>query len=513
MAAGWEGAQPTLSLPPTPPFQAQLALLNRAPRSAGQEPKDKYKFWETQPVAQFGEGDDSKPVRERVVRRWDGGGLPLCSTPTRPPTHHTHTQGPIDPPKSPADVRPDPLPLPPGFEWADIDVADPASRASVAALLAANYVEDDGEAFRFAYSPDFLEWALTPPGHVPAWHVGVKAAASGRLVAFITGVPATLRVGTATASGEDATATPSTQPTTLAAAEVNFLCVHKKLRSKRLAPVLIKELTRRINTANVWHAAYTAGVVLPTPIATARYWHRSLDVRKLVDTGFTCVPPRTTLARAVRLHRLPAEPATEGLSPMAAADVEGVAAVLARALARRALAPALSPADVAHALLPRPGVVHTYVARNGPEGAVSDVTSFYTLPSTVVRQTGGHTTIVAAFQYYSAAESVDDATLANDALILARDTGHDVFNALDIGGNGAWLTDLKFALGDGRLRYYLYNWRIGGGGGAGGAGCGPDSAVVWSGGKEKGRIFKLHTRRAPAPPLPPKKNTQLQFPC
>lgn len=29
--------------------------------------------------------------------------------------------------------------------------------------------------------------------------------------------------------------------------EINFLCVHKKLRDKRLAPLLIKEITRRVN--------------------------------------------------------------------------------------------------------------------------------------------------------------------------------------------------------------------------------------------------------------------------
>ena len=34
--------------------------------------------------------------------------------------------------------------------------------------------------------------------------------------------------------------------------EINFLCVHKKLRSKRLAPVLIKEITRRVNRRGVW---------------------------------------------------------------------------------------------------------------------------------------------------------------------------------------------------------------------------------------------------------------------
>jgi hypothetical protein len=53
--------------------------------------------------------------------------------------------------------------------------------------------------------------------------------------------------------------------------EINFLCVHKKLRAKRLAPVLIKEITRRVNLENVWQAAYTAGIVLPKPLATCRF--------------------------------------------------------------------------------------------------------------------------------------------------------------------------------------------------------------------------------------------------
>ena len=35
-------------------------------------------------------------------------------------------------------------------------------------------------------------------------------------------------------------------------AEINFLCVHKKLRAKRLTPMLIKEVTRRINRKNIW---------------------------------------------------------------------------------------------------------------------------------------------------------------------------------------------------------------------------------------------------------------------
>lgn len=41
--------------------------------------------------------------------------------------------------------------------------------------------------------------------------------------------------------------------------EINFLCVHKKLRSKRVAPVLIREITRRVHLEGIFQAVYTAG--------------------------------------------------------------------------------------------------------------------------------------------------------------------------------------------------------------------------------------------------------------
>ena len=71
---------------------------------------------------------------------------------------------------------------------------------------------------------------------------------------------------------------------------------------------------------------------------------------------------------------------------------------------------------------------------------------------------------MAAFQWYTVATSVPDAKLAADALALARGAGHDVYNCLDISTNASILADLKFAPGDGRLRYYLFNWRVAGGG-------------------------------------------------
>ena len=54
-----------------------------------------------------------------------------------------------------------------------------------------------------------------------------------------------------------------------------------------------QEITRRVNLRGIWQAAYTAGVVLPKPVATAQYWHRSLNPKKLIGVGFSRLAVRS----------------------------------------------------------------------------------------------------------------------------------------------------------------------------------------------------------------------------
>lgn len=67
--------------------------------------------------------------------------------------------------------------------------------------------------------------------------------------------------------------------------EINFLCVHKKLRTKRVAPVLIREITRRVNRTGLFQAVYTAGVVLPKPVSTCRY-NRAYIQKNIIPFDF-----------------------------------------------------------------------------------------------------------------------------------------------------------------------------------------------------------------------------------
>ena len=82
--------------------------------------------------------------------------------------------------------------MPNGFEWSQLDVTSTEQLEEMYTLLNENYVEDDDNMFRFAYSIAFLNWALTPPNYSPDLHLGVRASKSKKLMAFISGVPATV---------------------------------------------------------------------------------------------------------------------------------------------------------------------------------------------------------------------------------------------------------------------------------------------------------------------------------
>lgn len=350
-------------------------------------------------------------------------------------------EGPIVPNKTKDEIRAEPYNMPPGFEWSTLDIMEAEQREELYVLLANNYVEDDDALFRFDYSKEFLEWALTPPGYTNDLLLGVRACKSNKLVAFISAVPANVRVQSTSK---------------LDVVEINFLCVHKKLRSKRLAPVLIKEITRRVNQAGVFQAVYTAGVVLPVPVASARYFHRSLNPKKLVNVGFSRISPRMTMARMQKLYKVAKVP-KHNLVEMKEEHVDGVHQLLMKYLESKfSLHVNFSKEEVAHWLLPRSSVINTYVlVDENDKSKVTDMVSFYHLPSSIL---GKDETLYAAYSYYNVATSMDLEDLMRDALILANATGIDVFNALNLMENETFLEELKFGKGDGNLQYYVYNW-------------------------------------------------------
>jgi len=379
--------------------------------AAGKQKKDKkYEFWDTQPVPKLGEsieGDVNEPVEADKEH-----------------------------------VRQEPFSLPGGFVWDTLDIESADQLKELYTLLNENYVEDDDNMFRFDYSPTFLRWALCPPGWKRPWHCCVRVATNKKLVGFISAIPARVRVYTKEVE----------------MVEINFLCVHKKLRAKRVAPVLIREITRRVNVEGIFQAAYTAGVVLPRPVGTCRYWHRSLNPKKLIDVKFSHLKRNMTMQRTIKLYKLPEETKITNLRPLVESDMVSGHKLLMEYLQSFDLSPVFTLEDFRHWFTPVNDVVVSYVTTDENTGEVDNLLSFYQLPSTVVDHPR-YKSLKAAYSFYNVAKKSNLTDLVHDALVIARNDNYDVFNALNLMNNSTFLEELKFGIGDGNLNYYLYNWK------------------------------------------------------
>ncbi|XP_014281224.1 glycylpeptide N-tetradecanoyltransferase 2 [Halyomorpha halys] len=385
-----------------------LSIQQKAAKTTEEAMQKQYQFWSTQPVPRM----DEK--------------ITVC--------------GPIEPDKPVSEIRQEPYSLPEGFTWDTLILDDPLVLKELYTLLTENYVEDDDAMFRFDYPPQFLKWALQPPGWKKDWHCGVRVSKSGRLVGFISAIPAKLSI-----YGQKQSIV-----------EINFLCVHKKLRSKRVAPVLIREITRRVNLTGIFQAVYTAGVVLPKPVGTCRYWHRSLNPKKLIEVKFSHLSRNMTMQRTLKLYKLPEQTKTPGFRKLVPADLPKAKKLLTDYLSKFDLAPVFSDEEVRYWFLPQPGIVDAFVVE--VDGEVTDLVSYYTLPSTVMHHPV-YRTLKAAYSFYNVSTKTPWVDLMTDALISAKNAGFDVFNALDLMENKEFLEPLKFGIGDGNLQYYLFNWR------------------------------------------------------
>ncbi|EPS60050.1 hypothetical protein M569_14753, partial [Genlisea aurea] len=392
---------------PTDPMSAMIARLKELSLQV------KHAFWETQPVVQF----------------QDLGNAAL-------------SEGPIEPQIPVSELRQEPYDLPPPFEWTTCDIdAGEEDWTDLHGLLTDHFMESENS--RYDFSKEYLLWALHPPGFHRSWLLGVRAKASKKLVAFIAAVPVRIRIRS------------EVVPT----AKISFLCLHERVRSKRLTPVMIREIARRVHLENVWQGAFASDKVLTFPVTIFRSWNRFLNVAKLVDVDFFERGPRMTTSRAVKLYKLPDKAPTPGFRKMRADDVPKVTRLVGNHLRQFVVGAEFHEADVSHWLVPRPDVVDTYVVECPESREITDLCSFYHLSMPVLGN-AYHSALRVARCYYNVATATPPARLAADALAAAKATGADVFVAFDVmDNNEAVFEELKFERGCRQLNFYLYNYR------------------------------------------------------
>jgi hypothetical protein len=314
-----------------------------------------------------------------------------------------------------------------------------------ATFLAKNYVEDDDGMFRFSYRAEHLTWSLMGGmgEGTPELIVALReVVAPHGIIAFAAASPTLLWV------------TGATQPS----AFIDFVCVHKAHRGRRLCPLLYDILFRRLAARGITRVVKTTGSKLVLPLASACYTHVPRRGPRLKACGFSY---------SDRSAELP--PPVAELRDLQPGDAASALALMNSVAERHDLAFKFTgPSHLAHTLLPRAGLVHTLVRADPVSGAVTDLVSCFFVESLILGDSplqGQCFTV--AYMYYFGATTLPVVDLYRSIAAKAKDLGADVFNALPISELRDLLYDpatrAHFAVcfGDGTLRYYAANCTLG----------------------------------------------------
>ncbi len=349
------------------------------------------------------------------------------------------------------DVKEEEYHLPKEFEWSSLDLRDKEVCEEVVKFL--NKYNNNTE-FRPNYTNYFLEWLLGVglESYNPNYCLGVRVSiapssttegspGSGRLAGLIAGQIVKTQVNRHI----------------LDMGQVELMCIHPKLRNKRLCTVLIKELIRRYQINGYTCATYTTYRHVAKPLCTINNYHRAINLKVLLESGFTKVQ-NVSLKSLKKAYRLPEEPANgkDKFVKMKEEHVEKAYEVLNEYMNKYNYHPIYSEEEFRQIFFNNK-VVTSFVVLDD-DGNVTDFSSYYLQPARVCNsKKDKHPYIRVGYLFYYTSLLETSYRMVKDTLIMAKKGGVDVIDAYNVMENENLLKELMFEEGRSKSYYYLYN--------------------------------------------------------
>lgn len=347
--------------------------------------------------------------------------------------------GPIETPKL-EDIKKEPYNLPDGFEFYTLDLNKEEDMLKIQTFLNNNYLESDDN-MRFAYSIETIKWITMCPAHFPELFICVRTTINKQIIATIFGIPVKVKVF----------------DKVIEQVEIDLLCVNKKFRNKRLAPVMIKEVTRRTNLRGIFQAVYTTGLDLPNKLATIQYYHRIINVKKMASIGFYNMP-NNNVSIYEKLYKvnIPKLENSYIIRPLELKDVDVCLIKLNNYLKQYKLTHVFDKDGFIHYFTPTQNIIYTYVVEK--DNIITDMISFFVIDNTISNNKD-YKEYKAGYLYYYFNESLNLEDLFNIGFFYAKSQNIDVFNILNMFNLNDVVDKCKFLSGTGHLNYYLYNYK------------------------------------------------------
>jgi glycylpeptide N-tetradecanoyltransferase len=332
--------------------------------------------------------------------------------------------------------------LPSGYEWVEFDPTNDQDIHTMTNFLNKHYQKFDKE-----YKPNYLKWLFTPPTikqykrleniPVSTWFVGVMSN-TGVLVGLITARPTIYRI----------------DEKYIQTFTIDFLCTHKQLRKKRLAPVLIKEMYKRLSTFQYDIGAwFVSNTHLPfnSTVKTSQILFRPLTLEKLSKTLFSGLSQGQLITLQQKYENI--QP-TDDLQYIRFANLEDIPMMMniyENYCKKYRLCQTMNREEFEHYFLPNNEMIFTYVITN-IQGEIKDFISLHAFWTNRGEKN--------AYLYYVSFINEDLLGLfMRNILFIMKCNGFDMIFTNDIMGVSRVFTELlDFKSLDEICNYYIFNY-------------------------------------------------------
>ena len=331
-------------------------------------------------------------------------------------------------------IKKDPIKLVDKYHWYNIDLDNENDLNELYSFLLDYYVNNINAVYRFNYSKETFKWFLKPKTFFPDLILGVKF--NNKLVSTIIGIPQTVRI----------------LDKIIKVVQINFLCVHPNIRNKRLAPVLIKEITRRSNLHNIDVAYFTAHLDLPNKVVSTYYWQRPINVEKIFDLDL--LQPDFPGQNIKKYYKID-DCFTINISELQKDDCKECCQMFNEFHNKFKISIHFDEEHFESHFMPKKNVISSWVVKQ--DNKITDFISFFDIPSKVSNSTK-YNEWRAAYCYYYFNTKTKLEELVQNCLVLLKRNNIDILNSTDLYDNNDFLDKLKFKKSSSELRFFFYNW-------------------------------------------------------
>ena len=293
-------------------------------------------------------------------------------------------------------------------------------------LLKHHYSEDNTSKIHPYYSREYID-------HILSIGFGLGISAKDKLVGFIYCSIDKLNIN----------------HTVHKVGNINYLCVHTKLRTLGLAELLIKGITFMAQQSDIKIGMFTTERFLPKPYMTTKWHYRPLNIKRLLDIGFVEVkkedkeilPLYYDIPKTNKKYKL-----------LKRDDLESVLHLIQNYNKKYNIHYEDDIDSLQRRFIDNPNI-NSYVIYNDDDEPIDMISLF--IRDMSVR---GKENIKECGLYYYTSNITTSLSIVKIGLNIAKHLECDIFSILDIMENSSAIMDLQFDPSNHNIYYYMYNY-------------------------------------------------------